>query len=83
MANANTDRNFDPNARFDMGPNAAGCGRTGVQATMQSWGTEVSGMGTNAVQGGAEIWSGFSCAGNFKTNVGPNVAGAQRSYNNL
>lgn len=82
MATINADNNYNPNARYDMGPNAAGTGRTSNQGTLQAWATNETGLGSDSVLGGADLRVGFNAAGNIKNNTGPNVAGAPRSVNN-
>lgn len=72
------DKNFNPNARYDNGPSAAGSGRASTQAVLQ--GAPVVGNGTDACLGGANLFMGFSEAGARRNNTGPNVAGAPRAY---
>jgi len=71
--------NYDPNAPFDMGANAAGCGRysnlTAALATIPR------GLDTDGVVNGTTLRVGFNAAGMVKTNGGPNVIGAPRSIN--
>jgi hypothetical protein len=81
MATTNANLNYDPNARYDQGPASAGSGRVSNQAALQAWTTNETGLGTDAVLGGADLRCGFNCAGNLRANTGPNVAGAQRSVN--
>jgi hypothetical protein len=91
-----SDLNYNPNARFDMGPNAAGCGRQPIQSVLgamsntgiQTDGTEGSGSltlgnGVTVVAGGADVRLGFSARGVSRNNPGPNVAGAPRSINDM
>lgn len=83
MANVN----FDPNARYNMGPNAAGCGRVSVETTLTSTGTygltmHSFGSGTDDVLANSNLWDGFNAAGAGRANPGPNRAGAPRSINN-
>jgi len=70
-------KNFDPNARYDNGPSAAGSGRISTPAP-----TTNSGLATDNTVTNSNIECGFNCAGNQKKNNGPNVAGNPRSYNN-
>lgn len=72
MANSN----YDPNARFDTGPNAAGTGRITSPPP-----TTNTGQAADTSRVNSDIRYGFSCAGAAKNNVGPNVAGAPRSIN--
>lgn len=74
------DQNNDPNARYDNGPNAAGCGRVSIQSVLQSASTK--GLNSDYTLGKAPIRDGFSAAGCPRSNGGPNVAGAPRSINN-
>ena len=70
--------NSNPNARYDHGPNAAGSGR-GAPASVLA--IAPSGLATDGtLVDVARV--GFSAAGVSRNNGGPNVAGAQRSYNN-
>ena len=86
--------NYDPNARYDNGPNAAGS--NGVppsratdafvdvglsSGTNASSGTQVPGLGKDNALSNGNMRVGFSAAGNRRINVGPNVAGAPRSIN--
>jgi len=71
--------NNNPNARFDHGPNAAGCGRVSNQSVLQGAGT--TGLNADSTEGAAELRAGFSAAGVPRNNTGPHVAGAPRSYN--
>jgi len=73
------DKNFDPNARYNSGPSAAGCGRASTASTMQAAST--TGLNTDGTMGSAEVFTGFHAAGVKRNNTGPNVAGAQRSIN--
>lgn len=78
MANVNV--NYDPNARYDMGPGAAGCGRISSQATLTADAT--NGLQTDTTMAHANSRCGQGVAGySRKGNTGPNVAGAPRSYN--
>ncbi len=80
---ANT--NYNPNARFDTGPAAAGTGRissvyaTGSVATSGS----VYGEAYDSTYVATDIRVGFNAAGVAKDNPGPNGAGAPRSFNAL
>ena len=73
---------FNPNARYDTGPSAAGCGRASAQATLQSGAPSSAGLGTDGVLLNAHLRNGLSSAGVSRNNPGPNVAGAPRSSNN-
>jgi len=73
---------YDPNARYDTGPNAAGCGRASSQATLQSGAPSRVGLDTDGVQQNSHLRNGFSSAGVARNNTGPNVAGAPRSSQN-
>ena len=84
------DLNYDPNARYDHGPNAAGCGRVSNQAVLQAGSGGHRGLKGDGALAAAELRTGFSAAGtlrpgdrsiNFVNNSGPNVAGAQKSVN--
>ena len=70
---------FDPNARYDTGPNAAGCGRASGQATLN--GGASKGLDTDGVLYSSHLRTGLNAAGVSRNNPGPNVAGAPRSYN--
>jgi hypothetical protein len=72
-------KNFDPNARYDTGPAAAGTGR--FSRPVPVFATYGTGTGPDGVEAGSDIRLGFSAAGIPKNNVGPNVAGAKRSFN--
>lgn len=71
---------FDPNARFDTGPNAAGCGRASTQDVLDDGGSRI-GLSTDGVLYSAHLRVGLNAAGVSRNNPGPNVAGATRSYN--
>jgi len=73
------DKNFDPNARYNTGLNAAGTGRQASDAVRQA--AAVKGLNTDGTVGGSELSSGPNCAGSVRSNTGPNVAGAQKSIN--
>lgn len=77
------DQNNDPNARYDHGPSAAGCGRVSNQSvllTSAAFGSN-TGLATDSTLHYAELRAGFSAAGVPRNNPGPNVAGAQKSIN--
>ena len=74
-----TNKNYDPNARYDNGPACAGSGRVSIQSVLTL--STVAGLGTNGVLGDANSRVGFSAAGVSRANSGPNVAGAPRSIN--
>jgi len=79
---------FDPNARFDTGPNAAGCGRFSNQTAAAA--AAVKGANFDGVIGGTTLRIGGNAAGvprvvipgNGSINSGPNNAGDPRSINN-
>ncbi len=71
---------FDPNARYDTGPNAAGCGRASTQDVLSS-GVSRVGLHTDGVLYSSHLRAGLNAAGVSRNNPGPNVAGAPRSYN--
>lgn len=84
------DLNYNPNARYDHGPNAAGCGRASNQAVLQAGSGANTGLKGDGALAAAELRVGFSAAGalrtgdrsiNYTNNGGPNVAGAQKSIN--
>jgi hypothetical protein len=80
--------NYDPNARYDHGPNAAGTGRVSVQGVLQAAATP--GLASDSTLAAAELRVGFGAAGIPKDLIrsvstpktGPNVAGNPRSINN-
>jgi hypothetical protein len=69
---------YNPNARYDCGPNAAGAGRMPNQATLLT--AAYSGLDATGVVSQSTVRTGFNAAGVAKNNGGPNVAGAPRSY---
>lgn len=71
---------YDPNARYDTGPNAAGCGRASTQDVLLS-GVSRLGLDTDGVLQSAHLRVGLNAAGVSRNNPGPNVAGAPRSHN--
>ena len=73
------DLNYDPNARYDIGPNAAGCGRCSNQNVLDS--ATQTGLASDGTMGGADLRVGFNVIGGSRKNVGGNVQGAQRSIN--
>lgn len=74
MANSN----YNPNARYDSGPNAAGTGRrTSPPPTVNT------GMASDTTEVNSEIRHGQGVAGALKNNTGPNVAGNQRGINSV
>lgn len=73
---------YDPNARYDTGPNAAGCGRASTASVLSGGGANRTGLGTDGVLFSAHVRTGFNAAGVSKNNTGPNAAGAPRSANN-
>jgi len=88
---------FDPNARYNTGPNAAGCGRVSTQTQLGTPVVTVLAAGTQSVTGlslnnsgrvatdgvvsNANVWVGPHAAGVARNNTGPNVAGNERSVN--
>jgi hypothetical protein len=68
---ANT--NYNPNARYDTGPNSAGTGRVSFPLR-----TGVFGLAADGTVTGSELRSAHQ-AGHTRNNSGPNVAGAPRS----
>lgn len=76
------DKNYNPNARYDNGPNAAGSGRLSNQATLNS-ATPTTGLQTDSTVKAANLRTGFNAAGMVRSNTGPNVAGAPRSVNGV
>lgn len=73
------DTNYNPNARFDHGPSAAGAGRVSNQAVLNA--ESSPGLASDGALEGAELRAGFSAAGVPRNNTGGNVAGAPRSVN--
>jgi hypothetical protein len=73
------DKNYDPNARYDMGPSAAGCGRASIQSELAS--TRAKGLQPDGTLKNAPLRAGQHVAGAPRDNIGPNVAGAARSIN--
>ena len=79
--------NYDPNARYDNGPNAAGS--NGCPQNISPSGSYQPGLSdartpnliTDYTLTYANQRVGFNGAGARRDNVGPNVAGAPRSYN--
>lgn len=82
--------NYDPNARYDQGPNAAGSNgvlpSTATDAFIVAAHPGGGGLSDAAVPGldvdqaleNAHYRAGFSAAGNQRSNIGGNVAGARR-----
>lgn len=82
-----------------MGPNAAGCGRASLQATLSVPVVTVLASGTQSLVGeglnttgqiatdgvlnNSNLWSGPNAAGVSRNNPGPNVAGANRSITDV
>ena len=79
--------NYDPNARFDQGPHAAGsngCPQNINPAYPYQPGlsdVRDPGLMHDYTLNYAHQRVGFSAAGHSRDNGGPNVAGAPRSYN--
>jgi len=74
-------QNYDPNARYDMGPNAAGCSRVSTQEQLNEGSPTRTGLREDGMLWSANSRVGFSAAGVARNNGGPNVAGAPRSIN--
>jgi len=86
--------NYNPNARYDNGPNAAGSNgcpqnvspnptyQPGLSQTVSEY-VVLNGLGSDGSLGYAHQRVGFSAAGVSRANGGPNVAGARRSINGL
>jgi hypothetical protein len=72
--------NYDPNARYDHGPNAATGGRVSEQSVLAA-GADY-GLASDGALVHAESRVGFGAAGALRDNTGGNVAGAPRSINN-
>jgi hypothetical protein len=75
-----TNLTYAPNAAYDCGPNAAGCGRLSAQNILN-----LPAIGTNGLQSDgrvafANLRVGFNAAGVSRTNSGPNAAGRPRNY---
>ena len=79
-------KNFDPNARYNMGQYVAGGPRVCVTAydagTAASAGS-IYGEAKDGVYIGTDIYVGKGAAGMSRANGGPHVAGAPRSINNV
>ena len=73
-----TNINYDPNARYDNGPNAAGAGRVSNQETLQN--ASASGLTPAGVLGAANLRVGFNAAGVSRDNIGPNAAGQPPAF---
>ncbi len=73
--------NYDPNARYDNGPNAAGSNGVSSQAVLSAANTP--GLMDDYTLAAANHRVGFSAAGHHRDNHGPNVAGAPRSVNGV
>jgi len=74
------DKNYDPNARYDNGNNAAGSGRASTQATLVA--ASAKGLATDGALKSANLRVGLNAAGVARNNIGPNAAGQPRSINN-
>lgn len=70
---------YDANARYDTGGNAAGCGRSSNQSTLSTGAPSRVGLDSDGVQFYAHLRAGLNAAGVARSNGGPNVAGAPRS----
>jgi hypothetical protein len=85
MTFAPTGLSYDPNARYDCGPNAAGCGRV-ANNEMRAL-SPVPGYYAGLNQNGATFQStsrtGFSAAGVIRANTGPNRAGRPLDVNDI
>ena len=67
----------NPNARYDAGPNAAGCGRVATQAQLQA--EAETGLLGDSTLSGAAFRVGFGAAGIRNVNTGGNVIGAAQA----
>lgn len=72
---ANT--NYNPNARYDNGPNAAGSNGISSQTALTT--PTETGLQADGTVSAANLRVGFHAAGVDRNNPGPNVAGAPRS----
>lgn len=82
--------NYDPNARYDQGPNAAGSNGVLPNLATDAYITAANptggdlstprapGLAVDQSLANAHYRAGFSAAGNQRSNVGGNVAGAPR-----
>lgn len=78
--------NYDPNARYDIGANAAGCGGTNMAWTQVVLGPLPAyflGLQTDGVKQLSTLRVGFSAAGVDRNNGGPNVAGNPRGWSEI
>lgn len=76
-------QNYNPNARYDNGPAAAGSDRVSNQTTLltsAAFGSN-TGLATDGTLNYANSRTGFHAAGVPRNNVGPNAAGQQKSIN--
>ena len=84
--------NYNPNARYDNGPAAAGsngCPQNVAPDSAYQPGLSdlviaypvIPGLGSDGTLGYANQRVGFSAAGVSRANGGPNVAGRRRSFN--
>lgn len=81
MALPTSNNGFVPNAQYDIGASAAGCGDAGPQATMQA--AIPTGLLASGVLNNSLLRVGFNAAGNVRTNIGPNAAGQPRNLDFL
>ena len=80
------DNNYNPSERFDMGPGAAGCGRTTVSVVSFLNGTVPNtavspGLTNDGALRCGVVRVGLNAAGAPRNIEGPNRAGAPRSVN--
>jgi hypothetical protein len=73
------DTNYNPNARYDNGPNAAGSNGVSKQSVLTADAT--TGLQTDSTLSHANLRVGLNAAGVSKNNIGPNAAGQPRSVN--
>lgn len=71
--------NYNPNARYDTGPNTAGSNGISSQAVLTA--PTAKGLQPDGTINAANLRTGFNAAGMPRNNPGPNVAGAPRSVN--
>lgn len=75
MTISDSQNGLNPNARYNTGPNAAGCGRCSTQAVMNEFG-HLNGLMTDGHLAWTNLVVGPNVAGALRTNSGGNVAGA-------
>lgn len=81
MALPTSNNGFVPNAQYDIGSSAAGCGRISLQATLEA--AIPDGLLASGVLNNSTIRVGFSAAGVSRANPGPNAAGQPRNVDLL